>query len=137
MSSADGEPPEWVNEFRRQLESVGISSVFTMERSEIVSILKVLVDHIGPLLAETKYTSTETEIINEHVVVSQLRHLILGLEDLDRGLVHQALKAALGQANAALSAEQRQYDRLLLEAVEIPQKAIRVRRPRRASARPT
>jgi hypothetical protein len=119
MSSdaGSGEPPEWV----RHLESVEISSVYTMERSEIVSILKVLVDHLGPLLAETKYTSTEIEIINEHVTVGQVRHLILGLEDLDRGLVHQALKPASAQANAALSAEQRDYDRLLLEAVAIAQ----------------
>jgi hypothetical protein len=70
-------------------------------------------------LAEIKYTSTGVEIINEHQVVSQFRHLILALEDLDRGLIHQALKAASGQANAALSAEQRETDRLLLEMVAV------------------
>jgi hypothetical protein len=114
-------PPKWLREFRRHLESVEISSVFTMERSEILLILHILVDRFGQLLAETEHTSTGMEIVKEHVVVSQLRHLVLALEDLDRGLTHEALKSASSQANAALSAEQRESDRLLLEIVAIAQ----------------
>lgn len=66
MSSAgrSGEPSEWAKDFRKHLESIVISSVFTMERSEIISILKVLTDHVDQLLAETKDTSTGIEIIN-------------------------------------------------------------------------
>ena len=74
MSSAVGsdEPSEWVSEFRKDLEGIVISSVSTMERSEIISIINVLVDNVGPLLAETKYTSTGIEIIIEHIVVRSL-----------------------------------------------------------------
>jgi hypothetical protein len=124
-ASRSAGPSEWVNELRRQLENVEISSVSTIERSEIISIINVLVDHVGPLLAETKYTSTGIEIIIEHIVVGQLKHLARGLQDLDRGIPHPALTPASSQANAALSAEQREYDRLLLEAVTIARQAHR------------
>jgi hypothetical protein len=47
------------------------------------------------------------------------------VQDLDRGIPHPALTPASSQANAALSAEQREYDRLLLEAVTIARQAHR------------
>jgi hypothetical protein len=45
-ASRSAGPSEWVNELRRQLENVEISSVSTIERSEIISIINVLVDQV-------------------------------------------------------------------------------------------
>jgi hypothetical protein len=67
---------EWVNELRRHLESIEISSVSTIERSEIISIINVLSDRVGSLLAEVKYTPTDIEVvIIEHIVVNKLKRL--------------------------------------------------------------
>jgi hypothetical protein len=43
------------------------------------------------------------------------------LQDLDRGIVHHALRPATNQANAALSSEQLEFDNLLLEMVALIQ----------------
>jgi hypothetical protein len=111
---------EAMSELREQLDGLVFTSHRTITRDEINALLRIVISNLAPRLEEVDYTE-KLEIIKEHKAIGQLKHFKLALQDLDRGIVHEALKPATNQANAALSSEQMEYDSLLLELVAIVQ----------------
>jgi hypothetical protein len=105
---------------REELDSLVFTNNFTFTRAETVTLLTITTKYLAPMLVEVESTPT-LEIRKEHNAVGQLKLFTLALQDLDRGIVHDALKPATHQANAALSSEQMEDDRLLLEMVAVVQ----------------
>jgi hypothetical protein len=111
---------EAIRELRKQLDNQVFTGHQTITRGEIIALLTTITTHLEPTLVEIEYTPT-LEIYKEHNAIGQLKTFILALRDLDRGIVHDALKPVTNQANAALSSEQMEFDSLLLELVVIAQ----------------
>jgi hypothetical protein len=109
-----------MSELRDELDSLVFTSYRTIKRSEIITLLTIVTRCLAPVLVEIEQT-TDLEIHKEHKSIGQLKKLILALQDLDRGILHNALKPATHQANATLSSEQMEFDDLLLEMVAIVQ----------------
>jgi hypothetical protein len=107
-------------ELREQLDSLKFASPLMINRAEIIKLLTIFASSLGPRL-ETIDTSEAPDIRKEHNAIWQLKKFIRALQDLDRGIVHDALRRATNQANAALSAEQMEFDNLLLEWVVVVQ----------------
>jgi hypothetical protein len=109
-----------ISELRERLDQMLYTKVWSIKRTEIIALLDIVVESLTRLLVEIEYTPS-LEIHKEHKAVGQLKKVILALRDLDRGIVHDALKPATNQANAALSSEQMELDNLLVEFVVVVQ----------------
>jgi hypothetical protein len=111
---------EAMSELRKQLDYLLFTSNKTIRRDEIINFRTIITHFLSSILVEIDFTEN-LEIHKEHNVVGQLKLFILALQDLDRGIMHDALKPASNQANAARSLEQMENDSLLLELVAIVQ----------------
>jgi hypothetical protein len=108
------------NELRERLDDMVFTSPRSFERGEIIKLIGLLIEIIAPLLEDIEFMDG-LEIRKEHKAIAKLKNLNLALLDLDRGILHDALKHAANQTNAALSSEEMEFDNLLLELVAIVQ----------------
>jgi hypothetical protein len=111
---------EAMSKFRQQLDELRYTSYRTINRAEIIDLLKIVTEYLEQILEDIVYTE-KLEISKEHNAIGQLKYLILAFQDLDRGIAHEAFRPAANQANAALSSEQLEFDSLLLEMVAVIQ----------------
>ena len=102
---------EAMSELRQQLDDLVFTSHWTIKRDEIITLLTIVTKSLASILVDIEVTES-LEIHKEHKAIGQLKNLILALGDLDRGIVHNELKPATNQANAALSFEQMEFDNL-------------------------
>lgn len=90
-------------------------------RANVIGILKVLTEHLGPLLEEPLVQDQHYEAVVEHAAVGQLRALVLALEDLNTGLTDPVFKPEERGANATLPWHVRETDAALIELLRIYQ----------------
>lgn len=96
-------------------------------RTNVVGILRVLVEHLAPLLEEPLVQDEEVEVVAEHTAVYQLRALVSALRDLDAGLKDPIFDAYEHGANATLRWPVRECDAALIEALGVYQKKYGLR----------
>jgi hypothetical protein len=92
-----------------------------LTRPNAVYLLKIISDVLAPFTSKTNDTfEPEGVYVTDHAAIDLLNGLIDAIEDLDRGLTHEALKPTKGGGNA-LPAHERRRDDALVGAVTIVQ----------------
>lgn len=95
-------------------------------RANVIGILKVLAEHLDPLLEEPSVQNENGEAVIRHTAVEQLLALASALDDLDTGLTDPVLRRIAGKKNSARRWRLRQEDEVLFEALEILQRIKRL-----------
>ena len=95
-------------------------------RTNVIGVLEVLVEHLGPLLEEPLVQDEAHEVVVEHTAVYQLRALAAALRDLDIGRTDQIFDAYEHGANATLPWDVRESDAALIEALGIYQRKYKL-----------
>ncbi len=90
-------------------------------RANVIGILKVLAEHLDPLLEEPLVQDEHGEAVIRHTVVEQLLALASALDDLDTGLTDPIFDPYEHGANATLSWDVRESDAAIIEALRIYQ----------------
>ena len=90
-------------------------------RANVIGILKVLAEHLGPLLEQPLVQDQHCEAVIRHTAVDQLLALISALGDLDTGLTDAIFEPYKHGANATLPWDVRESDAALIEALKVYQ----------------
>jgi hypothetical protein len=111
-----------IEELKAKLDELNYSNGSAFTRKDLIDTLKVIRDVLDDILADTKVVPG-IEIHLQHKAIGVLDSGIDALEDLDNGVVHEALKSASTNRGAALTTEQKREDTLLIDNVAIVQHA--------------
>lgn len=90
-------------------------------RTNVIGILKVLVEQLDPLLEEPLVKDQHCEAVTRHTAVDLLLALISALGDLDTGLTDTIFEPYKHGANATLPWSLRESDAALIEALRVYQ----------------
>ena len=95
-------------------------------RKNIISLLEVVADHLGPLLEVALAQDEACEVAAEHDATALLRALASALRDLDTGLTDPIFEPYKHGANASLPWHVRASDAALVEAIRIYRRKYKI-----------
>jgi hypothetical protein len=110
-----------IGELRRELgEAMKGPDTETLTRPNLARVLRTIVDRLRPSTSTHLATlKTGEHVVADHPAIALLCEFLDNLDDLDSGKTHAIFKSAPRGATAALTAKQRERDRIWLTSVEI------------------
>jgi hypothetical protein len=118
-----------IEDLKAKLDELNYSNGSTFSRKDLIDTWNVIVGVLDDILADTIFVQG-IEVHLQHKAIGLLDSGIDALEDLNHGVVHEALIPASTNRGAALTTEQKRLDTLLVDNVTIVQhaKGFRTRR---------
>lgn len=107
-------------------EVTGSEEQAEFTRKNIISLLGVVADRLGPLLEVALAQDEACEVVAEHDAAALLRALAAALRDLDTGLTDPIFEPNKHGANASLPWHIRASDAALVEAIGIYQRKYKI-----------
>ncbi len=110
-----------IKELRAVLDQKVYSDAETLTSKVAIDTLRCIRDVLDVALGDTIFTQ-KIEVHLQHKAIEVLDSVIEALEDLDKGVVHEALQSSSSNRGAALTAEQKRQDIQWLNNVTIVQR---------------